>query len=72
MEHNTGSQVTRGGKSGTKHQAKGQAFHLYQVYMCIKLNSNNIVITKECPCCHMEAIAPAARNAIRRAEQAVT
>ena len=72
MEHNTGTQVTRIAKveQNTKHKARPSTF--YQVYMRIKLNSNNIVIAKKHPCWHMETTAPATSNAIRRAEQAVT
>ena len=72
MEHSTDTQVTRAAKveQNTEQNAKPSTF--YQVYMCIKLNSNNIVIYQKYPCWHVETIAPATSNAIRRAEQAVT
>ena len=72
MEHNTDTQVTRAVKVEQNTEQKAKPFTFYQVYMCIQLNSNNIVISQKYPCWHMEPIAPATSNAIRRAEQAVT
>jgi len=44
MEHNTGTQVTREAKVEQNTEQKAKPSTLYQVYMCIKLNSNNIMI----------------------------
>jgi hypothetical protein len=44
MEHNTGTQVTRAARVEQNTEQKAKPSTLYQVYMCIKLNSNNIVI----------------------------
>ena len=44
MEHNTGTQVTRAARVEQNSEKKAKPSTLYQVYMCIKLNSNNIVI----------------------------
>ena len=51
MEHNTGTQVTRAARVEQNTEQKAKPSTLYQVYMCIKLNSNNIVIAgKQCTC----------------------
>ena len=44
MEHNTSTQVTRATKVEQNTEQKAKPSTFYQVYMCIKLNSNNIVI----------------------------
>ena len=44
MEHNTGTQVTRAAKVEQNTEKKANPSTFYQVYMCIKLSSNNIVI----------------------------
>ena len=44
MEDNTGTQVTRAAKVEQNTEQKAKPSTFYQVYMCIKLNSNNIVI----------------------------
>ena len=55
MEHNTGTQVTRVARVEQNTEQKAKPSTLYQVYMCIKLNSNNIVIYQNYPCRHMES-----------------
>ena len=52
-------------------EQKAKPSTLYQVYMCIKLNSDNIVIGEKHPCWHMEQTATTSTtsNAIRGAEQ---
>ena len=72
MEHNTGTQVTRAARVEQNTEQKAKPSTLYQVYMCIKLSSINIVIYQNYPCCIWKELAPATSNAIRRAEQAVT
>ena len=73
MEDNTGTQVTRAAKVEQNTEQKAKPSTLYQVYMCIKLNSNNIVIyKKDIHVGTWKQFAPATSNAIRRAEQAVT
>ena len=72
MEHNTGTQVTKAARVEQNTEQKAKPSTLYQVYMCTKLKSNNIVIYQKYPCWHMEQFAPATSNAIRKAEQAVT
>jgi len=47
MEHNTGTQVTRAARVEQNTEQKAKPSTLYQVYMCIKLNSNNIVISQK-------------------------
>ena len=44
MEHNIGTQVTRAAKVEQNTKQKADPSTSYQVYMCIKLNSSNIVI----------------------------
>ena len=56
MEHNTGTQVTRAARVEQNTEQKAKPSTLYQVYMCIKLNSNNIVIYQKYPCWHMETL----------------
>ena len=66
MEHNTGTQVTRAARVEQNTEQKAKPSTLYQVYMCIKLNSNNIVISQKYPCCTCKQLAPATSNAIRK------
>ena len=44
MEHNTGTQVTRAAKVEQNTEQKAKPSTFYELYMCIKLNRNNIVI----------------------------
>ena len=72
MEHNTGTQVTRVAKVEQNTKQKAEPSTFYQVYMCIKLNSNNIVISQDIHVVTWKQLAPTTSNAIRRAEKAVT
>ena len=72
MEHNTGTQVTRAAKVEQNTEQKAKPSTFYQVYMFIKLNSNNIVISQNIHVGTWKQLASATSNAIRRAEQAVT
>ena len=46
MKHNTGSHVTRAARVEQNTEQKANPSTFYQVYMCIKLNSSNVVIKK--------------------------
>ena len=56
MEHNTGTQVTRAARVEQNTEQKAKPSTLYQVYMCIKLNSNNIVIEQNNQVAHGKSL----------------
>ena len=70
-EHNTDMTETRAARveQNTKHKAEPST--LYQVYRCIKVKKDIMMISQQYPCTNMEqtSSSPTTSNAIRGAEQ---